>query len=124
VTMVGHVADTRPLIAAMDVLVSASSMEPFGIVLLEASVQETPVVAVADAGPREIVTHGVTGLLVARPEPELLARAARDLLGDEPRRAAMGRAARARAVERFGARTMAQSLAGELRSLALESEGR
>lgn len=124
VTMVGHVADTRPLIAAMDVLISASSMEPFGIVLLEASVQETPVVAVADAGPREIVTHGVTGLLVARPEPELLAGAARDLLGDEARRAAMGRAARVTAVERFGARTMAQSLAGELRSLTLESEGR
>ncbi len=124
VTMVGHVADTRPLIAAMDVLISASSMEPFGIVLLEASVQETPVIAVADAGPREIVTHGVTGLLVARPEPALLAGAARDLLGDEPRRAAMGRAARATAVERFGARTMAESLAGELRSLTLESDGR
>jgi glycosyltransferase involved in cell wall biosynthesis len=124
VTMVGHVADTRPLIAAMDLLISASSMEPFGIVLLEAAVQETPVVAVADAGPREIVTHGVTGLLVARPEPELLARAAHDLLGDEARRTAMGRAARVAAVERFGARTMAQSLAGELRSLTLGSEDR
>ena len=61
---------------------------------------------------------------MARPEPALLAGAARDLLGDEPRRAAMGRAARATAVERFGARTMAESLAGELRSLTLESDGR
>lgn len=117
VTMVGHVPDVRPCIAAMDVLVSASRMEPFGIALLESLVQGVPVVAVSDAGPREIVDSGVTGLLVERPDPALLAAATRELLENEPVRGRMARAARADAVARFGAPAMARALELELRML-------
>ena len=115
VTMVGHVPDPRPFIAAMDVLVSASAMEPFGIVLLEAFVQGVPVVAVSDAGPREIVDHGVSGLLVPRPEPALLAAAIRELLADEPRRRADGASRRAaRRCERFAVQSMTEALGRRL----------
>ena len=120
VTMVGHVPDPRPFIAAMDVLVSASAMEPFGIVLLEALVQGVPVVAVSDAGPREIVDHGVSGLLVPRPEPALLAAAIRELLADEPRRQQMALAARRTAVRRFAVQSMTQALGRRLQALAIE----
>lgn len=122
VTMVGHVPDARPFIATMDLLLSASAMEPFGIVLLEGFAQGVPVVAVSDAGPREIVDHGVTGLLVARPEPELLAAAAHDLLSDDRRRGRMALAARTTAVERFGVRAMTASLARELQALTTERQ--
>jgi glycosyltransferase involved in cell wall biosynthesis len=118
VTMVGHVPDARPYIAAMDVLISASMMEPFGIVLLEALVQGVPVVAVSDAGPREIVKSGVTGLLLARPDAMLLAAATRELLEDEALRTRMARAARRDALARFGAPGMTCALELELRALA------
>jgi glycosyltransferase involved in cell wall biosynthesis len=120
VTMVGHVPDPRPFIAAMDVLVSASAMEPFGIVLLEAFVQGVPVIAVSDAGPREIVDHGVSGLLVPRPEPALIAAAIRELLSDEPRRERMARAARRTAVQRFAVQSMTEALGRRLQVLASE----
>jgi glycosyltransferase involved in cell wall biosynthesis len=118
VTMVGHVADVRPLIASMDVLVSASAMEPFGIVLLEGFAQGVPAVAVSDAGPREIVEHGVTGTLVASPEPSLLASSVRELLTDNARLGRMAVAARRAAVERFGVQGMVGALANQLESLA------
>jgi len=122
VTMAGHVPDVRPLIASMDVLVSASAMEPFGIVLLEGFAQGVPAVAVSDAGPREIVEHGVTGTLVSSPEPRLLASSVRDLLTDNCRLGRMALAARRAAVERFGVQVMAETLAGQLEWLASDRE--
>jgi glycosyltransferase involved in cell wall biosynthesis len=120
VTTVGHVPDPRPYIAAMDLLISASVKEPFGIVLLESLVQGVPVIAVSDAGPREIVDPGVTGVLVARPDPALLAAAAQTLLRDEARRARIAAAARQSAVDRFDAKAMTFALERELRALVHE----
>jgi glycosyltransferase involved in cell wall biosynthesis len=122
VTMTGHVPDPRPYVATMDVLVSASEMEAFGIVLLEALVQGVPVVAVGDAGPREIVAPGVNGLLVDRPDPPLLAAAVGDLLRDHVRRRRMARASRQTAVERFGVQAMTRDLERELRTVAANAQ--
>jgi glycosyltransferase involved in cell wall biosynthesis len=120
VTMVGQIADPRPYIATMDVLMSASVKEPFGIVLLESLVQGVPVVASSDAGPSEIVDPGVTGVLVARPDPALLAAAAHGLLRDETHRARMAAAARRSAAQRFDAEVMTDALERELRALVGE----
>jgi glycosyltransferase involved in cell wall biosynthesis len=120
VTMVGHVPDVRPYLAAMDVLVSASAKEPFGIVLAEALAQGVPAIAVADAGPREIVDSGVTGLLVPRPDASLLAAAVRELLADRPRHRRMASAARRAALDRFGIRAMVGALETRLRRLAAD----
>jgi glycosyltransferase involved in cell wall biosynthesis len=124
VTTVGHVPDPRPYIAAMDLLISASVKEPFGIVLLESLVQGVPVIAVSDAGPREIVDPGITGVLVARPDPALLAAAADALLRDDARRARIAAAARQAAVDRFGAKVMTFALERELRALVHERRPR
>jgi glycosyltransferase involved in cell wall biosynthesis len=120
VTLAGHVPDARPYIAAMDVLVSASANEPFGMVLAEGLIQGVPVVAVSDAGPREIVDHGVTGLLVRRPDAALLAAAVGELLDDERRRERMASAARQAAVARFGVRAMTRAVETKLGALARE----
>jgi glycosyltransferase involved in cell wall biosynthesis len=117
VTMVGQVPDARPYIAAMDVLVSASANESFGMVLVEALVQGVPVVAAAGGGPLEIVDPGVTGLLVPRPGPRLLAAAAGELLADQPRRLQMAAAARRAPVEHFGIPAMVETLETRLRAL-------
>ena len=90
-----------------------SIYEPLGIVNLEATACETAVVASAVGGIPEVVVDGETGLLVpvelgADGNPVDPARFASDfaarvneLLADPERAARMGKAGRARALERF-----------------------
>jgi glycosyltransferase involved in cell wall biosynthesis len=110
VTLTGQVPDTAPYVRAMDVMVSASEREPFGIVLLEAMAHAVPVVAVGDAGPRDIVDDGRTGVLVPSPHPTLLADALEPLVDDAERRRAMGACGRERYLREFTAERMAETL--------------
>jgi glycosyltransferase involved in cell wall biosynthesis len=61
-----------------------------------------PVVASDDGGPREIVVHGETGLLVPPGDVAALASAMESLLADPALAQRLGAAGRARARERFG----------------------
>jgi glycosyltransferase involved in cell wall biosynthesis len=118
VTMTGHVPDATPYISRMDVLVNASENEPFGIVLLEGMAQSVPVVAVADAGPVDIIEDGESGVLVARAEASLLAEGIDSLLGAPERAAQIGQRGHARMREHFTAEAMARKLEHRLRALA------
>jgi len=104
------------------VFVCPSVYEPFGIINLEAMACETPVVATAVGGIPEIVVPGETGLLVPleaeggdSPEPRnadafsrALAASVNELMAAPDRRAAMGKAARARVLEHFSWRFIAE----------------
>lgn len=70
-------------------------------VLLEAMACARPVVSTRLSGIPEIVDDGATGLLVPPRDAAALADALQALLADPARAAAMGRAGRARAEERF-----------------------
>ena len=83
------------LYGAADVMVSPSSFEGFGLTFVEAMACGCPVVGVAATSVPEVVGDG--GILVAAPDPELLANALRQLLngGDvyaDYRRRALARA--------------------------------
>jgi phosphatidyl-myo-inositol dimannoside synthase len=65
--------------------------EGFGLVLLEAQVAGTPVIAPAYAGSREAYVEGVTGVAPADESAEALTRTLHDLLKDPARLARMGR---------------------------------
>ena len=108
--------DVIQILSHTTVFVCPSVYEPMGIVNLEAMACEAAVVATAVGGIPEVVEGGVTGLLVpyeARPDgtgtpvdpaglaADLAARV-NELLSDPGRAEVMGRAGRARAVERFG----------------------
>lgn len=79
-----NVSDTElvQLYNQAQAFVYGSVLEPFGFAPLEAMACGTPVVAVAEAGVRESVQDGVTGLLTQR-DPRLFACALRRLLDDE-----------------------------------------
>ena len=90
------------LLSHATVFACPSLYEPLGIVNLEAMACGTAVVASAVGGIPEVVSDGVTGLLVPPDDPGALAGALGALIADPARAAALGRAGRARAVAEFG----------------------
>jgi phosphatidylinositol alpha-mannosyltransferase len=83
--------------------------ESFGLVLVEAFAAATPVVASNIPGYADVATPEAA-TLVPPGDPRALADALGELLEDEPRRAAMGRAARALAEERYSWTDVARRL--------------
>jgi colanic acid/amylovoran biosynthesis glycosyltransferase len=75
--------------------------EGLGVVLLEAAALGVPSVASRSGGMPEAVEDGRTGYLVAEGDAAALAERITRLITDDERAEAMGRAARARVVERF-----------------------
>jgi starch synthase len=107
--------DVVQILSHATVFVCPSIYEPMGIVNLEAMACETAVVATATGGIPEVVEHNVTGLLVPieqaddgsgtplQPDRFVadLAEAITSVVTDPTRSAAMGKAGRERAVQRF-----------------------
>jgi glycosyltransferase involved in cell wall biosynthesis len=93
--------DVPALTCSSDVVVAVPWYEPFGIVPVEAMACGRPVVGSAVGGLLDTVVPGVTGELVPPRRPDLLAPVLRDLLADPARRAAYGKAGRARAVRTY-----------------------
>jgi len=78
---------------------AATGQESFGIALVEAMAAGLPVVATDILGYREVVTHGVHGLLVPTRDPEALAAALVRVLTEPGLAERLGEAGRARARE-------------------------
>ncbi|HVS84788.1 MAG TPA: glycosyltransferase [Gaiellaceae bacterium] len=78
----GHQDDVGPWYAALDVVVHASTEEPFGLVLVEAMALGKPLVTASGGAATEIVEDGRSGLVSAH-EPAPLAAALARIL-DEP----------------------------------------
>jgi glycosyltransferase involved in cell wall biosynthesis len=108
----GFREDVDRLLAAFSVFCLSSHMEGLGTSLLDAMAFGRPIVATAAGGIPEAVEDGMTGRVVPPRDPAALADALIDVLGDEPRRRAMGAAGRRRYEERFTAdRMVEQTLA-------------
>ncbi len=89
--------------------------EGFGIVFVEAAACGVPQVAGESGGAAEAVDHGVTGLVVGRPDdPTAVAEAFEALLDDPAKRAAMSTASRERAVAEFSYDVLAERLGRSL----------
>jgi glycosyltransferase involved in cell wall biosynthesis len=95
-------ADVERLLERASVVVAPSDREGFGVAAAEAMAFGRPVVAAAGGALLELVTDGETGLLVPPRDAPALREAVQRLLADPDLRERLGRAARARARERFG----------------------
>ncbi len=92
--------------------------EGFGIVFVEAAACGVVQVAGDSGGAAEAVADGVTGVVVGSPDDHRdVARVFETLLDDEPRRVAMGLAARQRALAEFSYDVLAERLAKSLGAL-------
>jgi L-malate glycosyltransferase len=106
VHLTGWLKDVAPLLHALDVFVSASHTESFGLAIVEALASGVPVIATATEGAREILLGGETGLLVPINDTGQLAAAIARLLGDTAERERLGARGRAAALERFSLEQM------------------
>jgi glycosyltransferase involved in cell wall biosynthesis len=121
VLFLGYRRELRPIFVAADIAVLSSDNEGTPVSLIEAAAAGLPAVATDVGGVREVVT-GDTGIVVPRGGVGELASAMVEMAGDPQRREECGRAARRRALGRYGA----DRLLGDIDSLYRElvSSGR
>ena len=115
VRLLGAVEDVLPLHAASDVCLSSSRNEGLPVALIEAAAAARPSVAIGVGGIPELVVDGVTGLCIRsdatdRELVEGLSGGLLELALSSERRAALGQAARERALTRHGAGVLAGAL--------------
>lgn len=101
IEFIGATKDVAPHYAHAFAALNCSQSESFSITCLDGSAAGLPVVATRCGGPEEIVEDGRTGFLVPVGDPKAVAEALAWLLDRPEEAAAMGRAGRALAGERF-----------------------
>ena len=98
---IGHIKDSVPFYAAMDMFVLPSRREGFPYVPLEAAALELPVIATRVTGCVDAVVDNITGLLVDVDNDKQLAEAMLKLLEDAELRKELGRRGRERVKQLF-----------------------
>jgi glycosyltransferase involved in cell wall biosynthesis len=106
VRMLGRCDDMPALYASLDIMVSASRREGLPIAILEGMASRLPLVATAVGEVPTVIRDGRTGVLVPAEDPELLAAAIIELLGDPAKRERLGSAARQLVEDEFSAERM------------------
>lgn len=94
----------------LDLVVLTSANEGSPVSLIEAMAAGRAVISTRVGGVADIVDENVAGLLVPPGEPALLAEAIETLLTDSSRRAAMGKAGRARVYPAFSAQRLVDDI--------------
>jgi L-malate glycosyltransferase len=106
----GWLDDAAKLLAALDVFVSASETESFGLAIAEAMAAGTAVVATATDGAREVIENQKSGLLVPISDPPRLAEAVATLLASEQQRKEIGAQAHHEVARRFSLQRMVDEI--------------
>ena len=101
VVFTGHRDDVDDLYPGFDFFVLPSYREGFPRSAMEAAASGLPVVATDIRGCRQVVDHGINGLLVALHDVDALVDAVAALATDPARRGTMGVRSRAKAVAEF-----------------------
>ena len=109
VRFLGWRDDVADVLSVMDVFVLPSLNEGLGRAVVEAMAMGKAVVASAVGGVPEVLENGRFGVLVPPRDSEQIAAAVLDLLTDERKREALGKAAKKRA-EDFGVEAMVERI--------------
>jgi glycosyltransferase involved in cell wall biosynthesis len=107
INFLGFVADTPAFLAGIDIFVLPSLNEGLGVAALEAMAAGKAVVASGVGGLAEMITDGLTGLLVPPRDSRGLSDAIATLIADPSRARALGRSAAAHVRKHFTLERMA-----------------
>jgi L-malate glycosyltransferase len=119
-SLLGRRSDMPEVLSAFDIFVLSSHDEGMSNAILEAMAMEKPVVATDVGGTGEVLRHGRSGLLVPPKDPEALAAAINEMLGQPARAREMGRFGRRIVEEGFSARAMVRQMEQLYLDLAAE----
>ena len=106
----GWLDDAEGLLCALDVFVSASETESFGLAIVEAMAAGTAVVATATEGAQEVIEDQKTGLLVPIGAVERLAQSVINLLKDPETRHTIAAQSAQSAATRFSLKRMVDEI--------------
>ena len=106
----GWLDDAEKLLCALDVFVSASETESFGLAIVEAMAAGTAVVATGTDGAQEVIEDQKTGLLVPIGDVERLAESVIDLLEDPETRRTIAAQSAQSAAKRFSLKRMVDEI--------------
>jgi len=110
----GWMDSPADVLKTLDLFVSSSRIEPFGLVVIEAMAFGTPVVATDIDGPRDILEGGGLGRLVRRDDPDALAEAFAAVMADPAAARAIAQNAQQSALERYSLKAGGARLAAAL----------
>ena len=110
VTLLGHCDDVERIFGGVDLAILTSQEEGIPGVAIEAAMAGCPFVTFDLGGVREVVTDGVTGVVIARQNTALMAQRVATLLRDKATRQNMSTEARRRSAE-FAAPARAEAYA-------------
>ena len=118
IKLLGFVGDVRTLYPKLDILCFPSYLDAAGRPVFEAAFYGVPsVVAINNPMPDALI-HGVTGLAISHPTPDLIADAIQRLVQDVEYRQLLGRRAREWAIENFSIENSAATMHDIYRKLA------
>jgi glycosyltransferase involved in cell wall biosynthesis len=106
----GWLDDAEKLLCAMDVFVSASETESFGLAIVEAMAAGTAVVATATEGAKEVIEDERTGLLVPIGDVDRIAASVINLLSDPEKRRTIATQSVQSALKRFSLTRMVDEI--------------
>jgi glycosyltransferase involved in cell wall biosynthesis len=101
VTFTGFCSDVWSLLGRTDIVLAPSRTDSLPLVVIEAMLAGRPIVAADVGGMRELISHGRSGLLVAREDVGALVSSVEILLDDPHAARRLGAHARSEATERF-----------------------
>jgi glycosyltransferase involved in cell wall biosynthesis len=110
VKMLGFVDDVQALYRKIDILCFPSHLNAAGRPVFEAAFHSVPSVVALENPLPDAIVHGVTGLAVPRPDPEMIADAIQKLAEDAEYRCTLGRQARVWAEENFSIERSAEQM--------------
>lgn len=108
IRFLGFRDDVLDLTASMDILVLPSLHEGIPYALLEAMACSKPVICTNVGGMKEVISHGIDGLLIPPEDPLALSQAILDLLDAPDYAADLGRNARKKIEAQFSSESMAR----------------
>ncbi len=109
-SLVNWTSDLAPFYSTLDIYVSSSHSEAFGLSIVEAMASGKAVVATATEGAKEILDDGVTGAIIPVRDPLRASETIASLLDDSNQRNRIGLSAREFARQHFGLERMTDSV--------------
>lgn len=104
--LLGKTEDIPQFLSELDLYVSASRVESFGLSIVEAMMAGVPVIATRTDGSAEIIEEGVSGVLVPIEDHDSLARVIIQMIDDEPFRRSLSVKGQTRAISEFSLERM------------------